>query len=78
MITRLPALASSNIAISYLNPPAATNTCTAVTCTAVSVALTGYTYDTVIPFVPLSLTLPAFGTTLRKEYMNSVDNQICQ
>ena len=78
MISRLPTLASSNITISYLNPPAAVNTCTAATCKAVKVSLTGYTHTTVIPFVPLSLTLPPFGTTLRKEFMSSASNEVCQ
>lgn len=78
MITRLPALAATNISITYLNPPAAPNTCTAANCKAVRVALSGYTHDTIIPFMPLSLTLPAFGTTLRKEFMNSTANEVCQ
>ena len=78
MITRLPVLAATNISITYLNPPAAPNTCTAANCKAVRVALSGYTHDTIIPFMPLSLTLPAFGTTLRKEFMNSTANEVCQ
>jgi Flp pilus assembly protein TadG len=78
MITRLPVLAGTNISITYLNPPAAPNTCTAANCKAVRVALSGYTHDTIIPFLPLSLTLPAFGTTLRKEFMNSTANEVCQ
>lgn len=78
MIGRLPALASSNITITYLNPPAADNTCTAATCKAVRVALNGYTHNTIIPFLPLSLTLPPFGTSLRKEFMNSTANEVCQ
>lgn len=78
MISRLPALAATNISITYLNPPAAPNTCTAANCKAVRVALSGYTHDTIIPFLPLSLTLPAFGTTLRKEFMNSTANEVCQ
>jgi Flp pilus assembly protein TadG len=78
MISRLPALAATNISITYLNPPAAPNTCTAANCKAVRVALNGYTHDTIIPFLPLSLTLPAFGTTLRKEFMNSTANEVCQ
>ena len=77
MITRLPVLASSNIVIAY-SPSAGGTACTAATCTSVNVALTGYTYKTIIPFVPLSLTLPAFGTTLRKEAMSSTNNEICQ
>ena len=77
MISRLPTLATTNITISYLNPPAAANTCTAATCKAVRVSLTGYTHTTIMPFVPLTLTLPAFSTTLRKEFMSSTANEIC-
>ncbi len=77
MITRLAVLASSNIVITY-SPTTGGVACTASTCTSVNVALTGYTYKTMIPFVPLSLTLPGFGTTLRKEAMNSTNNQVCQ
>ncbi|WPC68944.1 TadE/TadG family type IV pilus assembly protein [Rhodoferax ferrireducens] len=78
MISRLPSLANSNIVVTYLNPPAANNTCTTATCKAVQVSLTGYTHNTIIPFVPLSLTLPPFGTTLRKEFMSSTSNEVCQ
>lgn len=78
MISRLPALGTANITITYLNPPAAVNTCTAANCKAVRVALTGYTFTPAIPFVPMTLTLPAFGTTLRKEFMSSTANEVCQ
>jgi len=77
MISRLPALTTANITISYLNPPAAVNTCTAANCKAVRVSLTGYTHTTHIAFVPLTLTLPPFSTTLRKEFMNSASNEVC-
>ena len=78
MIGRLPSLAANNITITYQNPPAANNTCTAADCKAVTVSLTGYTHTTIIPFLPLSLTLPPFRTTLRKEFMNSAANGVCQ
>ncbi|WP_298832641.1 TadE/TadG family type IV pilus assembly protein [uncultured Piscinibacter sp.] len=78
MIGRLPTLGATNISITYLNPPAADNTCTAANCKAVRVSLNGYTHDTIIPFLPLSLTLPSFSTTLRKEFMNSAANEVCQ
>ena len=78
MVQRLPALTSSQIVITYLNPPAADNTCTAANCKAVRVALTGYTHQALIPLVPLNLTLPAFATTQRKEFMNSASNEVCQ
>ncbi|NCT84027.1 MAG: pilus assembly protein [Comamonadaceae bacterium] len=78
MIGRLPALTTANITVTYLNPPNAANTCTAVDCKAVMVALTGYTHRAIIPFAPLTLTLPPFATTLRKEYMSSASNEVCQ
>lgn len=78
MISRLPTLTTANIRVTYLNPPAAANTCTPADCKAVQVALTGYSHRAMIPFVPMTLTLPAFATTLRKEYMNSAANEVCQ
>ncbi|MEP6872773.1 MAG: TadE/TadG family type IV pilus assembly protein [Burkholderiales bacterium] len=78
MITRLPTLTNANIVVTYLNPPAANNTCTAANCKAVKVSLTGYTFTPIIPFVPMTLTLPPFGTTLRKEFMSSTANEVCQ
>lgn len=78
MISRLPSLVNGNIVVTYLNPPAADNTCTDANCKAVKVALTGYTHNTIIPFVPLSLSLPPFSTTLRKEFMSSTANEVCQ
>ena len=78
MISRLPSLQNGNIVLTYLNPPSANNTCTAADCKAVNVSLTGYTHNTIIPFVPISLTLPPFGTTLRREFMSSTSNEVCQ
>ena len=72
IITRLPSLTESNITIAY-----SPKSCDSSTCTSVSVSLNGYTHRTLIPFVPLTLTLPPFATTLRKEYMNSSANQVC-
>jgi Flp pilus assembly protein TadG len=77
MIGRLPSLTTSNIVIDYLNPPAADNTCTVSTCKAVRVSLTGYEYDAIIPFMPLTLDLPAFTTTLPREHMQSSGNAVC-
>jgi Flp pilus assembly protein TadG len=77
MIDRLPALDTSNITVTYLDPPNADNTCTPATCKAVRVALTGYEHDTIIPFLPLTLTLPPFTTTLRREHMQSASNPVC-
>lgn len=77
MTQRVPNLMTNHITVDYLNPPAAVNTCTSANCKAVSVRLSGYTHQTVIPFVPLTLTLPPFATTLRKEFMSSAGNSVC-
>jgi Flp pilus assembly protein TadG len=77
MIERLPSLTTSNIVVAYLNPPAAENTCTVSSCKAVRVSLTGYEHETVIPFLPLTLELPPFTTTLRREHMQSSGNSVC-
>jgi Flp pilus assembly protein TadG len=73
----LPALTTTNIDIDYLNPPFAENTCTIDNCKAVRVRLTGYTHVAVIPFVPLSLPIPTFQTTLPREAMSSTGNPVC-
>ncbi|MDE1948932.1 MAG: pilus assembly protein [Burkholderiales bacterium] len=78
MMQRLPDLTSAEITVTYLNPPAADNTCTAATCKAVSVQLSGYVHQTLIPFVSLSVSMPSFMTTLPKEFMNSTNNPACQ
>ena len=77
MISRLPYLSAANITITYLNPPAADNSCTTATCKAVRVSLTGYTYQSIVPLVPMSIVLPPFSTTLRKEFMSSAGNPVC-
>jgi Flp pilus assembly protein TadG len=77
MQTRLPTLTAANVVVTYQNPPQADNSCNDSNCKAVNVRLTGYTHDTIIPFVPLSLTLPDFSTTQRKEFMQTAGNDIC-
>lgn len=54
--------------------------CTIDTCREITVKIdAGVTIATHIPFVPLSLTLPAFATTLPRESMNSAGgtNPVC-
>jgi hypothetical protein len=54
--------------------------CTRDDCRSVTVSvLPGATFDTVIPFVPLTWTLPAFATTLPRESLNSAGggNPVC-
>jgi Flp pilus assembly protein TadG len=79
MRTRLPTLEEGKVIITYQgqNPPADDNMCDSGNCKAVNVKLTGYTHDTIIPFVPLSLTLPPFSTTQRKEFMQTAANDLC-
>lgn len=69
-------LPADKIQVTY-DPP----NCTRETCRSVTVrVLPGATFDTVIPFVPLTWTLPAFATTLPRESLNSVggDNPVCR
>ena len=73
----LPALQPANVTIDYLNPPNALNSCTAATCKSVRVTLAGYTHVPIIPFVPLSIPIPPFQTTLPKEFMQSTGNPVC-
>lgn len=78
MRTMLPALANANITIVYMNPANTVDaSCTNATCKAARVSLSGYTHTAIIPFVPMSLTLPPFTTTLRKEFMSSASNEVC-
>ena len=77
MAQMLPALTPSNVTIDYLNPGSAPNTCTAATCKSVQVTLSGYTHVPIIPFIPLSIPIPPFQTTLVKEFMQSTGNPVC-
>ena len=77
MRERLPYLQASHVRIDYLNPGSAPNTCTASTCKAVSVTLSGYTHVPIIPFVALSIPIPSFQTALPKEFMQSAGNPVC-
>lgn len=72
MRDRLPELTASQVVVAYLP----TN-CSAATCQAVRVSLSGYEHQTLIPLLPLKVTLPAFPTTLRREAMSSTGNTAC-
>lgn len=67
MQTMLSILPTANINIGYEPVGCNVNTCQSVT---VSI-LAGVSVATFIPFVPLSLSLPAFSTTLPRESMRS-------
>jgi Flp pilus assembly protein TadG len=78
MRTMLPLLTNANITIEYMNPVDTVDpSCTNDDCKAARVRLSGVTYQPVIPFLPLSVTLPPFSTSLRKEFMSSASNQVC-
>lgn len=67
MQTMLAILPDNKIAVSYQPAGCNVNTCDSVT---VSI-LPGISVTTFIPYVPLSLTLPPFSTTLPRESMLS-------
>lgn len=68
----LSALADANITLTYL--PAG---CNVNSCESVTVTLSGYTQQTFIPFTTFQPTLPAFRTTLPREYLTSANNPAC-
>ncbi|MGQ0442058.1 MAG: TadE/TadG family type IV pilus assembly protein, partial [Methylophilaceae bacterium] len=72
MNSRLTLLQTSNININY---PAVG--CVSSTCQTVTVQITGVTVNTFIPFVPFSVTLPSFSTTLPTESLSSAGNSLC-
>lgn len=74
----LPLVAASDITVSYT--PAG---CTVATCQLATVSIAQSTpIQTFIPFVPLSVLMPSFATTLPRESMQSifsgVSNPTCQ
>ncbi len=71
----LPSFMSATITIEYLDPPNAF--CDASTCKSVRVTLSNYTHQTIIPFIPLTVPLPPFQTTLPREGMSSAGNPVC-
>lgn len=75
MVALFPTLSIGDIAVIY--QPSG---CTAGTCEMITVSVAaGTPIDTFIPFVPLSLAMPAFTTTLTRESMNSGGgNPVCQ
>lgn len=74
----LPALQRSQIVIDYLNPPASDNSCIPEDCKAVRVSLAGAVHRTLVPGLQRVVLLPSMQTTLRKESMDSSDNEVCQ
>ncbi|WP_248279748.1 TadE/TadG family type IV pilus assembly protein [Aromatoleum bremense] len=67
-----PVIPIGAINVSY-TPPG----CTADTCSEATVSVSGITVNTVIPYIPLTLTMPGFATTLTRESMSSAGNPVC-
>ena len=67
---RLPFLTADNVSIEYIP-----DSCTVANCKLITVSLTDAVYTSSI--VPLSVTLPAFATTIPRESMDSSFNEDC-
>ena len=74
MAALFPQLKPGSIAIDYLPAPCTAENCEQVT---VRIVSAGTRIPTYIPFVPLSLALPEFATTLPRESMQSANNPVC-
>lgn len=74
MRTFLPMLTADSVGISYAPSGCDTNG----GCRYVTVDIkSGVTVQTFIPFVPISIDLPSFQTTLPRESLDSTDNALC-
>jgi Flp pilus assembly protein TadG len=75
MTALLPSLTADQIDISYQPAGCASSASAArATCTSVKVSLNSNAQiSTVIPFVPLSVSIPPFATTMPREAMNSAN-----
>lgn len=71
MIGMLNILTTSDISVGYT--PAG---CSSSTCTSVTVAVSK-NINTFIPFVPLTISMPSFSTTLPRESLTSANNSVC-
>ena len=71
MINRLPLLSSANISINYLP-----SGCSSATCRTITVSTQGATVQTFIPFIPFTPSIPPFSTTLPRESMDSISNDL--
>ncbi len=76
---RVPQLSLTNSQVSLQYFPAG---CTKSTCESVQVSLTGASYAGWIPFLPASIPMPPFSTSLPRESLESVNaagetNPVC-
>ncbi|SFI27492.1 TadE/TadG family type IV pilus assembly protein [Nitrosomonas sp. Nm34] len=70
MQSMLGVLNTSNITVKYVDQDG--NSCSRETCRFVTVSITGLTVSTVIPLVPLNITMPPFTTTLPRESLTNI------
>lgn len=79
MRSLLPLLQTNNIQLSYSPSNCAPDAATARSqCESVTVSVVNVSVRTVIPLVPLTLTVPPFTTTLSRESMNtSTGGSVC-
>jgi Flp pilus assembly protein TadG len=83
MRTIMPQLTNANIVIKYYDPIGSESNCDINTCKAVSVSLTGVTFDPISPFLPFGLiAVPDFRTYLLRESMEDINaagdqNPVC-
>lgn len=80
MASLLPLLAASNVNVTYTPSGCDADATTARnTCTLVTVSVTNVSVKTMIPFVPLTLTMPPLTTTLPRESLaTSTGGTVCQ
>lgn len=71
MINMLGILSPANIDVSYIP-----SGCSSSTCKSVTVSVTK-DVDTFIPFVPMTISMPPFSTTLPRESLTSANNSVC-
>jgi len=76
----LPLLGSSNVAVAYTPSGCDSDAATARnTCTFVTVSVTNVSVRTMIPFLPVTLTMPPLTTTLPRESLaTSTGGTVCQ
>lgn len=68
----LPLLNAANVSVSYAPTACDADASTArSSCKTVTVSVTGVSVRTMIPFIPLNLTMPPFSTTLPRESLSS-------
>lgn len=74
----LPTLDAGRIVIENLGPTGIADGCSPEDCRAVRVALQGTVHATWVPGMAQAVPMPPMQTTLRKEFMNPHDNEVCR